>query len=101
MRRAGCYPFATLLLPFCYPFATLLLPFCYPFATLLLPFCYPIVFVRLFITSSRARSTRAAASSCIPGITCEYKSIVIPTFECPRRSLAILGCTPVDNMWVA
>ncbi|HET7492153.1 MAG TPA: hypothetical protein VFK01_09765, partial [Bradyrhizobium sp.] len=26
---------------------------------------------------------------------------MIPTFECPRRSLAILGCTPDDNMWVA
>src|SRR5215831_532847 len=67
---------------------------CYPFAT-------QSFLARLFMTSCRSRSTRAAASSCIPGMTCEYKSIVIPTFECPRRSLAILGWTPEDNIWVA
>jgi hypothetical protein len=57
----------------------------------LLPFCYPMPSARLFIAACRAASTSAAASTCMPRVTCEYRSNVMPTLEWPSRSLAILG----------
>jgi hypothetical protein len=53
-----------------------------------LPFFY-----RIFpaIAAFSAASSLATASSCIPGMTCEYRSKVMPTLEWPSRSLAILG----------
>jgi hypothetical protein len=36
----------------------------------------------------------AAASSCIPGITWEYVSSVMPIEACPRRSETTFGWTP-------
>src|SRR5262249_7955410 len=67
---------------------------CYRFAT--------IYFLgRLCKARCRASSTRAAASSCMPGRTWLYRSKVMPTLLCPSRSLATLGCTPLDRRWVA
>src|SRR5262245_36932860 len=53
-----------------------------------LPVFYPFF---ADIAAFSAASYFATASSCIPGITCEYKSNVIPILECPRRSCTILG----------
>jgi hypothetical protein len=58
----------------------------------LLPDCYPFVPNWRFSNSCRnASSTREAASACIPGSTCEYKSNVIATVAWPSRSCAIFG----------
>ena len=40
---------------------------------------------------------RIAASSCMPGITCEYTSIVIVVEECPSRSLTTFTCSPLAS----
>jgi hypothetical protein len=63
-------------------------------ATGLLPF-------RFLMASCSAASTVAAASACMPGMTCEYRSSVMLTLLCPSRSLAIFGWTPLASMWVA
>lgn len=58
------------------------------FATALLPLAFCS---RFCMTDFSAASTIAAASSCMPGITWLYRSRVMPTLLCPRRSLATLG----------
>src|SRR5262249_30987103 len=57
---------------------------CYPFA----PF---FIFRRRFIASRTTRSTRPAASACMPGKMWLYRSSVIATLEWPSRSWAIFG----------
>ena len=38
-------------------------------------------------------SSASIAACCIPGSTCEYRSSVMVTVECPRSSERTLGCT--------
>jgi hypothetical protein len=58
----------------------------------LLPKCYPFAAPRRLSSACRkASSTRNAASACMPGSTCEYKSNVIATVAWPSRSCAIFG----------
>ena len=63
--------------------------------------CYPTSSRRFICARRKASSTRAAASSCMPGRTWLYKSNVMPTFECPSRSDATFGWTPLASRWVA
>jgi hypothetical protein len=58
--------------------------FCYRFATI-------SYFCRWRMAARSASSTRAAASSCIPGKTWLYRSRVTPTRLWPKRSLATFG----------
>ena len=55
----------------------------------------------LSMAARMAASTFAAASSCIPGITREYRSRAMPMLEWPRRSCAILGWMPLVDICVA
>jgi hypothetical protein len=63
-------------------FATNLLPSCH---------CYRRCCSRFCIAAASTSLTRSAASACIPGITCEYRSSVIAIELCPSRSWAIFG----------
>src|SRR5262249_10295703 len=56
----------------------------------LLPNCYPFGFRRWCNALEINPSTRVAASVCMPGSTWLYRSNVMPTLLCPRRSLATL-----------
>ena len=68
----------------------------------MLPDCYPFAPPRCLSNACRnAWSTRHAASSCIPGRTCEYRSKVIATVACPSRSCAIFGWMPLAKNCVA
>ncbi len=60
------------------------------------PNCHP----QPWRTSLSAASMRSAASSCKPGITWLYRSIVIATDAWPARSLATFGWTPSRNRLV-
>jgi hypothetical protein len=44
-----------------------------------------------------SRATVSAASSCIAGTTCEYRSRGNATELCPRRSCTTLGLTPAAS----
>jgi hypothetical protein len=49
----------------------------------------------------RSLCKRPAASSCIPGITCEKVSIVVFVEECPRISCTTFGRSPAASWKVA
>src|SRR5262249_68941 len=65
------------------------------------PIRYAFATIRFDRAASSAPSTRADASSCMPGRTCEYKSRVIPTLLCsaqPRLAWVYLA-RPCNSRW--